>query len=244
MVVLPELANTGYIVDRAQVQALAEPIDGPFVSSLVRSLSGTSTVAFVGFCELDGDTYFNTVVAADESGPRMHYRKIHLFDREREVFEQGDSLPLLMMGDLTVAVCVCYDLRFVEVMRSLALRGADLLVAPAAWVTGFDAAAPTVGLVQQAEAVVVQANLNQLPTVAVSQVGQSSADTQMLGSSLAVDARGELLAGPLSRTHDDSARVTVDLVAERAARVRGPRIRPRDDRRTDLYGLSYLGEAL
>lgn len=243
-VVLPELANTGYIVDRDQVRRFAEPDDGPFVTAMVDALQGTTALAFVGMCERDGDSFFNTVLAVGASGPVMKYRKVHLFDLERAVYEAGEELPLLSTGDFTVGVCVCYDLRFVEVMRSLSLRGADLLIAPAAWVTGFDAAAPAEGLVQQANAVVVQANLNQLTTVAVSQVGDSADGVRMLGSSVAVNAKGELLAGPLSRTAEASVRVSLDVSAERAAQVRGPRIRPRQDRRTDIYSVSYQGESL
>jgi N-carbamoylputrescine amidase len=58
---------------------------------------------------------------------------------------------------------------------------------------------------------------------------------------VACDAFGEVLAGPLSRTAADSATVQLDLDAIRAARVRGERIRPRDDRRTDVYAVTYEG---
>ena len=56
---------------------------------------------------------------------------------------------------------------------------------------------------------------------------------------MACDAYGELLVGPLSREHSDSAVASIDIDHVRAARVRSETIRPRDDRRTDLYQLAY-----
>jgi predicted amidohydrolase len=133
----------------------------------------------------------------------------------------------------------------VEVLRSLSLRGAEIVLAPAAWVGGFDANVPATGMVQQAEAVVVQANLDQVAVVAVSQgPGEGQGDLRPLGGSLAVDARGTLISGPLSRTGPDRATVVIDPADVRAAQERGPRIRPRADRRTDVYGVKFLEEIL
>ena len=244
VVVLPELSNTGYVVEREAVQTLAQSLDGPFVNSLIAATSGTDSIVFAGFCERDGDSFFNSVVGVGRTGPVLHYRKIHLFDLEREVYEPGDDLPLLHVAGYTLGVCVCYDLRFVEVLRGLALRGADAVIAPAAWVTGYDASTPVDGMSQQATAAVVQANLNQVAVIAVSQVGPSTPELTMLGGSVAANSWGETLVGPLSRTSECSARIDLDLIAERSAQVRGPRIRPRADRRTDLYSVGYLGESL
>jgi predicted amidohydrolase len=93
------------------------------------------------------------------------------------------------------------------------------------------------------DSVLAQANLDQVGVVAVSQVaGAAHGGPSTLGGSVACDAHGELLAGPLSRTAADSARVEYDIEALRSARVRGERIRPREDRRTDVYTLSYGGD--
>jgi predicted amidohydrolase len=126
----------------------------------------------------------------------------------------------------------------------MALRGAEIVIAPAAWVGGFDRTVPVTGGTRHVDSVLAQANLDQVAVVAVSQVaGAARGGPATLGGSVACDAHGELLAGPLSRTSADSATAALDLEAIRAARVRGERIRPREDRRTDVYGVTYGGSA-
>lgn len=243
IVVFPELAASGYVVAPREVEATAQALDGPLVGSLTALTSRFGGLVTTGFCERDGDHYYNSVVVVGADGPVLHYRKLHLFDLEQEAFTPGDDLPVAETEFGVLGVCVCYDLRFVEVLRLLSLRGADIVLAPAAWVGGFDAKVPPAGMVQQAEAAVVQANLNQVAVVAVSQVGPAG-PVRTLGSSVAVDAFGAVIAGPLSRTEPEAARVVIDVDAGRSARVRGERIRPREDRRVDVYGVHYREEIL
>ncbi|MCW2759170.1 MAG: hypothetical protein JWO46_2916 [Nocardioidaceae bacterium] len=246
VVVLPELATSGYVVDPGVVAEVAEPLDGPTLDAVV-ALSGRydGLVAY-GFCERADGASFNTVVVVGADGPLLHYRKLHLFDTEKVAYTPGDlGLPVADTRFGRIGVCICYDLRFVEVLRSMSLRGAELVLAPAAWVGGFDRTVPEVGATRHVDGVIAQANLDQVAVVAVSQVaGASSGGPATLGGSVAVAAYGELLAGPLSRTEADSALVTVDLEAVRGARVRSELIRPRDDRRTDVYGVQYRGGSL
>jgi predicted amidohydrolase len=241
LVIFPELAVSGYTADPETVAAVAEPLDGPTVERLTAVTRARGGLVVTGFCERDGDTFFNSVVAVGPEGPALHYRKLHLFDAEREVYEPGDlGLPVLDTAWGRLGVCICYDLRFVEVLRVLSLRDADVVAAPAAWVGGFDRAVPASGLTRQAESVVTQANLDQVAVAAVSQVGGlADGDVPKLGGSLVVDAYGEVVAGPLSRTEPGSATASLDIDAMRAARVRSERIRPREDRRTDVYGCRY-----
>ncbi|MDQ6526411.1 nitrilase-related carbon-nitrogen hydrolase [Nocardioides sp. LHD-245] len=249
LVVLPELAIGGYVVDPGRAREVAEPLDGPTTAAFSTLAGRTGGMVAYGFCESAGsgrqDTeLFNTVVVVDGDGPVLHYRKLHLFDRELEAYTPGDrGLPIAPTRYGVLGVCICYDLRFVEVLRAMSLRGAEIVLAPAAWVGGYDARVPTVGATRHAESVIAQANLDQVAVVAVSQVaGAGAGGPATLGGSVAVDAYGELLAGPLSRTGADAAVVRVDLAAVRAARVRSATIRPREDRRTDVYAVQYRGE--
>lgn len=244
LVVLPELAISGYVVDAELAHAVAEPVDGPSAAALNAVAREFGALVAYGFCERDGDDLFNTVVVVDGSGPILHYRKLHLFDLEKPVYTPGNlGLPVVDTAVGRIGVCICYDLRFVEVLRSLSLRGADLVLAPAAWVAGFDRKVPATGGTRHVDSVLAQANLDQIAVVAVSQVaGAARGGPATLGGSVACDAYGEVLVGPLSRTAADSALVEVDLEAVRAARVRGERIRPREDRRTDVYSLNYGGD--
>ena len=244
LVVFPELAVSGYTTDRALVREVAEPLDGPTVGMLTELTARRGGLVATGLCERDGDVFYNSVVVVGRDGPVLHYRKLHLFDEENDVYAPGDlGLPVADTDWGRLGACVCYDLRFVEVLRVLSLRGADLVVAPAAWVGGFDRSVPATGLPRQAQAAVVQANLDQVAVAAVSQAPVPGGPA-LLGGSVVADAHGDLLAGPLSRNSADRATVRIDVAAGRAARVRSERIRPREDRRTDVYALHHDGRTL
>lgn len=244
LVVFPELAVSGYTTDRALVREVAEPLDGPTVGMLTELTARRGGLVATGLCERDGDVFYNSVVVVGRDGPVLHYRKLHLFDEENDVYAPGDlGLPVADTDWGRLGACVCYDLRFVEVLRVLSLRGADLVVAPAAWVGGFDRSVPATGLPRQAQAAVVQANLDQVAVAAVSQAPVPGGPA-LLGGSVVADAHGDVLAGPLSRNSADRATVRIDVAAGRAARVRSERIRPREDRRTDVYALHHDGRTL
>lgn len=145
LVVLPEAAMIPFGRPEGVLAAAAEPLDGPFVAELVAATKGTGAVTLAGMFEaVPGDDHvFNTVVAVDRDGIRGTYRKLHLFDalgwRESDRLRAGDpAAPLLTIGvgDLTVGVLTCYDLRFPELGRALVDAGATLLAVPAAWVSG------------------------------------------------------------------------------------------------------------
>lgn len=245
LVVLPELAVPGYTVDRATLAGTAEGVDGPTVAGWAELVAGTDRVVVGGFCEDDGGVLRNAVAVVTRDGVVGHYRKLHLFGGERDVFGPGDlGLPVVDTPVGRVGVCVCYDLRFVEVLRALSLRGAEVVAVPTAWVPGFDTQRwDAEGWAPQARSAQVQANLDQV-VVACASVGGEADGTTFLGSSVLLGPRGEALAGPLGSAGADLAVAEVDLSEVAAAGDRGGHARPRDDRRTDVYSLSVEGEPL
>ena len=239
LVVLPELIVTGYVADRGRLLELAEPLEGQTVGAWQRLAADAGGWIAGGFCEREGDRLYNSAVLVGPEGVALHYRKLHLFRTEKHAFEPGDlGLPVAELPFGRVGLCVCYDLRFVETVRLLALAGAELVCVPTAWVTGFDRERwDERGLAPQAHGAMVQANLNQVFLACASQVGRTE-ELEFLGSSVLVDPFGRLAAGPLSGTEPALEVAGVDLADATVAQIRDPLIRPREDRRTDVYELS------
>jgi 5-aminopentanamidase len=134
VVVLPELASSGYVFESVEeARSCAEPAAGPTLQSWSHAASGGDAVVVGGFCELGDDgLLYNSVALVDASGVAAVYRKIHLWDREKLFFEPGlECAPVVETRFGRIGIEICYDLNFPEVARGLALAGADLIVLPA-----------------------------------------------------------------------------------------------------------------
>jgi predicted amidohydrolase len=243
IVILPEMIAHGYVADWRRLFPLAEPIEGPTVRSWSSLAAEAGGYVVGGFCERDGEALYNTAVAVGPDGLILHYRKVHLFAQEKVAFRAGNlGFPVVPTRFGNMGVCVCYDLRFVEVVRLMALRGADLICVPTAWLPGFDAARwDEHGMCPQAWGAVHQANLSQVFIACASQAGRHG-ELDFLGSSCIADPYGKLAAGPLPGSADAIEVVEVDIGATKRAQVRAELIAPRADRRLDVYGLWYEGE--
>ena len=143
LLVLPECASARYD-PRVDLRQIAEPLNGQFVTAL-RDLGARYELAIVaGMLEARTrpDAICNSVIALAPDGSLLGvYRKLHLFDaptaRESDhiVPGEGDLLTFSVSG-VTCGVVTCYDIRFPEISRRLALLGAELLLVPTAWVAG------------------------------------------------------------------------------------------------------------
>jgi len=126
----------------ADLRAAAEPVDGPFCTELagIARSAGVAIVAGVFEPAPDGRVY-NTTVGFDRDGQlAAAYRKLHLFDalgfRVSDTVAPGDELVLADLAGLRVGFLTCYDIRFPEQAKALAVAGAQLLVVPSAWAGG------------------------------------------------------------------------------------------------------------
>lgn len=142
LLVLPEAVLATDIGDPSCVIREAQPLDGPFLRQLL-AISASQSVATVLTLHVpthDGRVA-NVLVVLQKGKIVARYHKLHLYDafsmKESTNVDAGDALPpVVTIGDMSVGVMTCYDLRFPEVAKSLALRGAELIVVPAAWVKG------------------------------------------------------------------------------------------------------------
>ena len=221
LIVLPEKFNV--IGEHDDYLAGAEPLDGPTVAwakETAREL-GVDLVAgsFVerrpGRAKLSN----TSVHAAPDGELKAVYRKIHMFDvvvdgveyRESATEEPGDEIALSHTADGTrLGLTVCYDLRFPELYRILAVRGARVIAIPAAFtrVTG-----------QAHWEILVRARAieNQAFVIAADQTGtHPPGDKHSFGGSLIVDPWGDVLA----RAGEDAGFVAADLDLHRQDEVR------------------------
>lgn len=244
-VVFPELAISGYTLDGPGLGAIAETLEGPSIKGWCALSAQTGLWIAGGFCERDGDALFNSAVLIGPAGIALHYRKLHLFDREKLVFTPGDKGLRVVDTEIgRIGLCVCYDLRFVEVLRGLALSGAEIVAVPTAWVDGFDPKPrDAMGYIGQARGAIVQANLNQVFVACASQSGKSD-EISFLGSSLVAGPYGDVLAGPLGADEERVELADIDTSAVQSAQIRSPLVRPREDRRVDVYGLQLGGNLM
>lgn len=237
LVVLPELASSGYrLTGWREAHAAAETIPGPATDAWREEAAAGDCFVVGGICERAGHRLYNSVAVVGSEGVIGLYRKLHLFAEERLLFAPGDAgLPVVDLPFGRVGVIVCYDLRFPEALRILALQGADLVAIPTAWAPGFDRTPPPDGIIDQVHAAAVQANLNQVFVAAASRVG-ADGDLTYLGSSVVIDPHGRYVFGPASREEAVVEVLELDLAEARRAKVRHPLITPLADRRTDVYG--------
>ena len=133
LVVLPELWSSGYVFSsHEEVARLAEDARrGPTGRALLAAARRERRHYVAGFPEVAGGCFFNSAMLVGPSGVRAVYRKLHLFEREREWFSPGDlRLEVHRVGPARVGLMICFDWRFPEVARVLALLGADILAHP------------------------------------------------------------------------------------------------------------------
>jgi predicted amidohydrolase len=139
LAVFPEATLTRFGSD---LRAAAEPLDGPFCAGLAEAAKETGVALVAGVFEPapDGRVY-NTAVAIDGDGALVaSYRKLHLFDafaqRESDLVAPGSSVVVASLAGVPVGVQICYDIRFPELTRALAVDGASLVTVSAAWQAG------------------------------------------------------------------------------------------------------------
>ena len=136
LTVFPECTFPGYCYDSlAEAKEQAEPLDGPTLVAMHKVCSELSTMAVVGFFELEGDRIFNALALLGPNGVIGSYRKAHLPFLGVDRFTTPGDRPFAVTdtGDLRIGMNICYDSSFPEASRALALAGADLITLPTNW---------------------------------------------------------------------------------------------------------------
>jgi predicted amidohydrolase len=187
LLVLPECAIPGYMFDSGE-EALpyAEEIPGPSTEALERECARLGLYVVCGLLERDGDVLHNAAVFVGPDGLIGSYRKTHLpFLGVDRFVVPGDTLPVFDTPLGRIGIEICYDLRFPEVTRTLALKGADMVAHP----TNF----PMAARIQTELITVARAAENRIYLLTANRVGKERRG-EFCGWSQIVDPYGKRLA--------------------------------------------------
>jgi predicted amidohydrolase len=134
ILVLPELFATGYqFKNRSEAVGLADEAGrGYTFESLQRLSTEKNGLIVYGFPERRGVGLFNSAMAVLPDGSHYIYQKTHLFDTEKEIFDPGETgFFVFAFKNARVGMMICFDWRFPESARKLALLGAQIICHPA-----------------------------------------------------------------------------------------------------------------
>ncbi len=231
LLVLPELANTGCDPGSyARALELAEELPGGPTVQAWRERAEVSGVCVVGgLLEREGDTLYNSAVLL-APGVAGRYRKTHLWNKEKFLYEPGQELPVFDTPLGRIGVLICYDAWFPEAARTLALKGAQMLCvpsnAPDDWVPEEQRRG---GLTMLNVHAIAHANANRLFVACANRVGGG-----YLGRSCVVDPTGGVLAhgGP---TEEGLVLADVDPSRARSEKRLTDASHALDDRNPAIY---------
>ena len=235
MITLPEMFCCPY--EAANFPLYAEPEDGDILKACAELSKQHKIYLSAGSVPELGEAgkVYNTAYVFDRNGEKIaKHRKMHLFDisvtggqtfRESDTLSAGNDVTTFETEFGTMGLCVCYDFRFPELGRLMALKGAQLVFVPAAfnWTTGPAHWELTFR---------AQAMFNQFFAVGTSSAFDANASYHAWGHSIAVDPWGTVLA------HMDEKAgfqfVELDLSRTKQIRQQLPLLQ---HRRTDIYTL-------
>ncbi len=233
LVVLPEMFNC---CGHAEVMVEnAEEIPGYTTNTLSDKARTYGIYIVCGsiFEKAEQEKVYNTSVIVGRNGEILaKYSKIHLFDvdisdkiryKESEHVIAGDKIVTVNMGSFDAGLVICYDLRFCELFRILALKGAGIIFIPAAFTL-------TTGKYHWEPLIKARAIENQVFIVAANQIGTSPNNITCYGKSMIVDPWGRVLAKAEDNENVISAEIDFNLLDNIRAEV--PLF---EHRRTDLY---------
>jgi predicted amidohydrolase len=221
LAVLPEMWSTGYDYKRLAVLAAETP---RVLAALCQLTAELDMVVVGSLPEKEGGTIYNTAWVIDRGEVAGSYRKLHLFSTmgEDRFLGAGDRTLVVPTSVGRLGVAICYDLRFPELFRKLALEGAEILCLPAEW--------PKPRQEHWRTLLRARAIENQLFIAAANCCGlQGKLD--FFGMSLLISPRGEILAE--AGETDTELTALFDFEEMATYRFQIPCFR---DRRPEVYG--------
>ena len=226
LIVFPEMADTGYVMD--VIREKAKPWNEGVVPELQETARTLAIGIISGVSERAAENIYNSQAVIDASGAIVaKYRKTHLFSpapiEEDKCFAPGAALASVALGPLRLGLTICYDLRFPELYRALALEeGANVFIISSAW--------PFPRVEHQRVLATARAIENQSYVVLANRVGKDDG-VPFCGSSAVIDPYGVVVA---AASADREELIVADVSPEVIEQVRA-RMAVLSHRRPDLY---------
>jgi predicted amidohydrolase len=217
LVVLPELAHSGYVFSSvAEAHAAATPRDGEVLQSWAAEAARGDALVVGGFCELGADgQLFNSSVLLSAEGVLAVYHTLHLWGEEPRWFAAGEEpAPVVLTPHGLIGLAVCYDLEFPELTRGLALQGAELIVVPTNWPHEHE---PPDGRPIIHSLAAMTAYWNKV-FVAVCDRCETERGLEFEGGSVIAGPDGAMLAGPVANRGVETIYADCDLAQARDKR--------------------------
>jgi len=247
LIVLPELANTGYLfTNRQEAFEHAEGVpNGPSVQIWMDFAKKHDVYLVAGVAERDGMQLFDTAVLLGPDGFIGKYRKAHLWNMEKLWFTPGNlGFPVFDTPIGRIGLLICWDIWFPEVPRILAQQGADIICSVNNWVWTPPPLFDETGKCMASYLTMTAAHVNNVFIAAANRVGTDRGE-RFLGCSLIAGTNGWPIGEVASSEGETIVCADIDLVSARSAPIWNSLNDLPRDRRTDLYDsmLGYTGHS-
>jgi omega-amidase len=223
ILIFPEMWNTGYALK--EIHQLADP-DGSRTQTFISTFAAKHKVHVIAgsIANKQAEQVLNTVYMFDREGNVVaDYSKIHLFRLmdEEKYLASGDQMGSFELEGIPAGAMICYDIRFPELARKLALGGAQILFVPAEW--------PHPRLHHWRTLLMARAIENQMYVVACNRVG-TSGKAEFFGHSMVINPWGEVLVE--GGEFEEILQASIELSEVERVRRTIPIF---EDRRPELY---------
>ncbi len=235
LVVFPEASVSGYCFNNIEECYKAGiKKDGDELKCLKELSAKYQASMVVGAVEIEGEDIYNTAFFIEPTGTVYSYRKTHLPYLGLDRFaKRGEKIEAFDSGMGKMGMIICYDLRFPEPMRKLALQGAELVIQPTNLPLGGEAHCDFLSRARACE--------NHVMLISCNRCGEERG-VKFFGRSQIVDISGKLLAEAGEDEQIIAAEINLDLSNEKDIIVEKDsyELHLFSDRRTDIY--ENLGE--
>jgi len=247
LIVLPELATTGYSFgSREEAFAHAEPVPGGRSVRDWTAYAAKHRVYIVGCLpEVEGARLFDTAVLVGPDGFIGKYRKTHLWNEEKLFFTPGDvGFPVFDTRIGRIGLLICWDIWFPETARIVSQLGADIICIPTGWVWTPPPLYDASGTCMAAYLTMAAAHSNNVFIATADRIG-TERGSGFMGNSLIAGTNGWPIGRIAGPSEDTILYADVDLVDARSAPIWNRLNDLHRDRRTDLYDqlLGFKGSA-